>query len=77
MDETNQVYDLIFVDPPFYTQLAEKVLLKIKSNSLLSKFGKIYLEVEKELDLNFLVKDWDIVKETKSGKKQYLLLKEK
>ena len=77
MDETNQVFDLIFVDPPFYKQLAEKVLLKIKSNSLLSKFGKIYLEVEKELDLSFLVKDWDIVKETKSGKKQYLLLKEK
>ena len=77
MDETNQEFDLIFVDPPFYKQLAEKVLLKIRSNSLLSKFGKIYLEVEKELDLNFLVKDWDIVKETKSGKKQYLLLKEK
>ena len=77
LDETTQDFDLIFVDPPFYRKLAEKVLLKIKTNALLSNFGKVYLEVEKELDLNFLVKDWDIIKETKSGEKQYLLIKEK
>ena len=77
LDETTQDFDLIFVDPPFYRQLAEKVLLKIKTNALLSNFGKVYLEVEKELDLNFLVKGWDIIKETKSGEKQYLLIKEK
>lgn len=77
LDETTQDFDLIFVDPPFYRKLAEKVLLKIKTNALLSNFGKVYLEVEKELDLNFLVKGWDIIKETKSGEKQYLLIKEK
>ena len=77
LDETTQDFDLIFVDPPFYRQLAEKVLLKIKTNALLSNFGKVYLEVEKELDLNFLVKGWDIIKKTKSGEKQYLLIKEK
>ena len=77
LDETTHEFDLIFVDPPFYRKLAEKVLLKIKTNALLSNFGKVYLEVEKELDLNFLVKGWDIIKETKSGEKQYLLIKEK
>ena len=77
LDEANDEFDLIFVDPPFYETLAEKVLLKIKRNSLLAKSGNIYLEVEKDLDLSFLEKNWEVIKETNSGKKQYLLLKEK
>ena len=77
LDEANDEFDLIFVDPPFYEQLAEKVLLKIKPKSLLAKSGNIYLEVEKDLDLSFLEKNWEVIKETNSGRKQYLLLKEK
>ena len=77
LDEANDEFDLIFVDPPFYEQLAEKVLLKIKTKSLLAKSGNIYLEVEKDLDLSFLEKNWEVIKETNSGRKQYLLLKEK
>ena len=77
LDEANDEFDLIFVDPPFYEQLAEKVLLKIKTKSLLAKSGNIYLEVEKDIDLSFLETDWEVIKETNSGKKQYLLLKEK
>ncbi len=77
LDEANDEFDLIFVDPPFYEQLAEKVLLKIKTKSLLAKSGNIYLEVEKDLDLSFLETDWEVIKETNSGRKQYLLLKEK
>ena len=77
LDEANDEFDLIFVDPPFYEQLAEKVLLKIKTKSLLAKSGNIYLEVEKDLDLSFLETDWEVMKETNSGRKQYLLLKEK
>ena len=77
MDEANDEFDLIFVDPPFYETLAEKVLLKIKRNSLLAKSGNVYLEVETDLDLSFLEKNWEVIKETNSGRKQYLLLKEK
>jgi 16S rRNA (guanine966-N2)-methyltransferase len=77
LDDANNDFDLIFVDPPFYEQLAEKVLLKIKAKSLLAKSGNIYLEVEKDLDLSFLEKNWEVNKETNSGKKRYLLLKEK
>ena len=77
LDEANDEFDLIFVDPPFYEQLAEQVLLKIKTKSLLAKSGNIYLEVEKDLDLSFLDNNWEVIKETNSGKKQYLLLKEK
>ena len=77
VDEVNDEFDLIFVDPPFYEELAEKVLLKIKTKSLLAKSGNIYLEVEKDIDLSFLETDWEVIKETNSGRKQYLLLKEK
>ena len=75
--EINDDFDLIFVDPPFYEQLAEKVLLKIKTKSLLAKCGNIYLEVEKNLDLSFLKKNWEVIKKTNAGGKQYLLLKER
>ena len=77
LDETDDNFDLIFVDPPFYKHLAEEVLVKIKERSLLAKSGNIYLEVEKDLNLVFLKEFWEIIKETKSGKKRYLLLKEK
>ena len=77
LDETNDNFDLIFVDPPFHQDLAKKVLSKIRTNSLLANLGNIYLEVEKELDLNFLNGFWEVIKETKSGKKKYLLLKAK
>ena len=77
LDETNDNFDLIFVDPPFHKDLAEKVLSKIRTNSLLANLGNIYLEVEKELDLSFLNGYWEVIKETKSGKKKYLLLKAK
>ena len=77
IDETNDNFDLIFVDPPFHKDLAEKVLSKIRTNSLLANLGNIYLEVEKELDLSFLNGYWEVIKETKSGKKKYLLLKAK
>ena len=77
LDDTNDNFDLIFVDPPFHKDLAEKVLSKIRTNSLLANLGNIYLEVEKELDLSFLNGYWEVIKETKSGKKKYLLLKAK
>ena len=77
LDETNDNFDLIFVDPPFHKDLAEKVLSKIRTNSLLANLGNIYLEVEKELDLNFLNGYWEVIKQTKSGKKKYLLLSAK
>ena len=77
IDETNDNFDLIFVDPPFHKDLAEKVLSKIRTNSLLANLGNIYLEVEKELDLNFLNGYWEVIKQTKSGKKKYLLLSAK
>ncbi len=77
LDETNDNFDLIFVDPPFHKDLAKKVLSKIRTNSLLANLGNIYLEVEKELDLSFLNGYWEVIKKTKSGKKKYLLLKAK
>ena len=77
LDETNDNFDLIFVDPPFHKDLVEKVLSKIRTNSLLANLGNIYLEVEKELDLSFLNGYWEVINETKSGKKKYLLLKAK
>ena len=77
LDETNDNFDLIFVDPPFHQDLAKKVLSKIRTNSLLANLGNIYLEVEKELDLSFLNGYWEVIKETKSGRKKYLLLKAK
>ena len=58
-------------------RLPGKVLFKIKTKSLLARSGNIYLEVEKDLNLSFLETDWEVIKETNSGRKQYLLLKEK
>ena len=68
-------FDLIFVDPPFNKGLAEKIFFLLDKNSYLHKDTIIYLETEKNLDIDFLLESHQIFKEKSFGEKSYRLIK--
>lgn len=72
---TDQVYDLIFLDPPFHQGLVEQALSLIQKNNWLTPDGMVYFEVERELDLTpVLSENWHIHRHKKMGEVQYGLL---
>lgn len=67
-------FDLVFIDPPFRKNLAEKTCHLLADNDLLNNDAVVYLEVEKELvNLNF-PDGWQILKEKKFGQVTSYLL---
>lgn len=68
-------YDVVFVDPPFSKGLAEKVFLLLRKNDYLKKESLIYLETEKNLNIDFLVEKEEVFKEKSFGEKSYRLIK--
>ena len=67
--------DIIFVDPPFKNGLAEKIFKLLKKNNYLDKKTIIYLETEKNLKMDFLLKGQEIIKEKSFGGKSYRLIR--
>jgi 16S rRNA (guanine966-N2)-methyltransferase len=65
-------YDLIFIDPPFNKNLIDDLLTSILEKGLLSKYGKIYFEFEKKLDLK-IPKSLILKKKKSLGRKSYVL----
>ena len=65
-------YDLIFVDPPFNKNLIEDLINNILEKGLLSKYGRIYFEFEKKLNLK-IPKSLSLKRKKSLGRKSYLL----
>lgn len=65
---TQERFDVIFVDPPFATDLLEQVLPLLAAH--LASAGRIYLE---SAQLPQLPADWLVVRQGKAGRVHYLL----
>ena len=75
LENTKQIFDIIFLDPPFRQDLLPTALKIILEKKRLSHNGLIYLEYESEE-----VFDWDnyglsLLKETEAGQVKSCLLK--
>ncbi len=66
--------DIIFVDPPFRKDLVEEVFFLLKENNYLEQKTIVYLETEKNLDIDFLKEGQNIIKEKSLGEKSYRLI---
>lgn len=51
MNECHEKYDLIFIDPPYSYEAYQETIDLILSRNLLTEFGIIIIEGEKELTL--------------------------
>ena len=63
----NEQFDLIFVDPPFRQNLAEKSCFLLEKNNWLSAQALIYVEVESELSDLSSPDNWMLLKEKAAG----------
>ena len=66
-------FDLIFLDPPFHEKLIQRSLDIIHENSLLAKKGLVYIECEKDFDINSLETNLDQIKQSKGGQTKFYL----
>ena len=69
---TNQ-FDVVFIDPPFRKQLALPCCIALEQNHWLAEQALIYLETEKELQVNELPANWRLLKEKVAGQLAYRL----
>ena len=66
-------FDLIFLDPPFHENLIFKSLEIISKFELLNDEGLIYVECEKDLNLDSLMFSFSKLKESQGGETKYYL----
>ena len=76
-DSSEQIYDLIFIDPPFHKDLIESVFKCFKRKKIYSSDTIFYLESETSVNLNFLDEEFEIFKEKIMKNKCYRLIKVK
>ena len=72
---TDQKFDIIFIDPPYESDLYEKSLSAIKENNVLSDIGFVLLEYDSEITPDFDISGFEIIKEKKYGRVKILILK--
>lgn len=63
----NEQFDLVFVDPPFRQNLAEKTCFLLEENNWLTAQALIYVEVESELNSLDIPDNWMLLKEKTAG----------
>ncbi|WXU00694.1 MAG: Ribosomal RNA small subunit methyltransferase D [Catillopecten margaritatus gill symbiont] len=74
LSEKNGSFDFILLDPPFNKDYLTKALELITENGFIAKGGKIYIESEFEITSDFLVDNFNINKQKKSGMVHYCLI---
>ena len=71
-------FDLVFLDPPFATNLLLKTIEKLSSNNYINNQSQIYIESEYKLTEENLISlinyDFKIKKQKKSGNVHYCLI---
>lgn len=71
-----QVFDIVFIDPPFHQNLIAPCCELLEQSNLLATNAYIYLEAEQDLDVApLLPKAWQILRHKIVGQAQCFLLK--
>lgn len=68
-----QLFNLVFIDPPFHKNLAIQSCQWLEDKGWLATGAKIYLEVEHKLSLNGIPKNWQLLKTKSAGELDYYL----
>ena len=73
LESNDQVFDLVFVDPPFRKGLVEQVLMALMKGNHLAKQGLIYIEQESEAPMPAVPGHWELMREKVAGQVRYCL----
>ena len=74
LEKTDQVFDIIFIDPPFDQNLVPETLEKLMRSSCVQKGSLIYLEEKKQAAELPKPESLEIIKQGKAGQVRYSLL---
>jgi 16S rRNA (guanine966-N2)-methyltransferase len=74
---TAELFDLVFLDPPFHQGLVEPCCRLLEENGWLAAHAHIYLEAEKEKFLEHLPETWQLHRQKQAGGVGYHLYKRK
>ncbi len=66
-------YDIVFLDPPFQKEFLPKILAALSTENIFKSDSLIYIEMEKQLTLQDLPKNWQLKKEKTAGQVRYML----
>jgi N6-adenine-specific methylase len=77
----NRDYDLIFIDPPYKTNMLEDTLIKLQSLEYLSNAEYLYFEQQKDVNnnrcVNLINNDFEVVKNLSIGDVSYTIAKKR
>lgn len=71
--QTNQVFDIVFLDPPFDTNLLSTCLTLLYERPILQPGGLVYIESPHAIELPLA--QWETLKQKKAGQVVYGLIK--
>ncbi|WP_017444557.1 16S rRNA (guanine(966)-N(2))-methyltransferase RsmD [Gayadomonas joobiniege] len=69
----SEVYDIIFIDPPFRQNLIAELCNNLQKNGFLSTQSLVYIEHEAELTDLVLPDNWHLLKSSRAGQSQFNL----
>ncbi len=67
-------FDIVFIDPPFGAGLLQPCCQQLASSGLLAENARVYLETDVVESLPFFSREWQILREKRSGQVAYYLL---
>jgi 16S rRNA (guanine966-N2)-methyltransferase len=70
-------FDLVFIDPPYATDLQLDTAIQLENSGVLKARARIYIESDKELDLQAFPATWENVRHKKAGIVHYYLFNRK
>ncbi|MGY0218206.1 16S rRNA (guanine(966)-N(2))-methyltransferase RsmD [Endozoicomonadaceae bacterium StTr2] len=71
--KATEVFDLVFLDPPFRKGFLQPVCQKLNDNGWLSQGAKVYIEAESELGQLPVPENWEQLKCKTAGQVSYYL----
>ena len=73
LEKVGQPYDIVFIDPPFRQNILQRALDLLEHNGWLAENAIVYVETEKELELDGIPKNWHLFREKTAGQVTYRL----
>jgi 16S rRNA (guanine966-N2)-methyltransferase len=70
---TAEVFDLVFLDPPFGQNRIPASCQQLEQNGWLADYAKIYVEAERKLTLTDMPDNWQLLKHKTAGEVGYYL----
>lgn len=69
----NQAFDVVFIDPPYQSNVWTEIAQLLTAKNLLNDGARIYLEYPRRQDMPDLPSSWHLLKEKKAGDVKYCL----